>query len=70
MSAPHERFIPTTPPNTPERLAEVDRWMAREAQAAVDKFSLAMREASDEIRIFREGIELIEDLFPSDGGGA
>jgi hypothetical protein len=60
-------FKPTTPPNTPERLAEAERWMAREAQAAVDQFQLAMRDAAEEVCIFREGIEILADLFPLDG---
>jgi hypothetical protein len=61
-------FVPTTPPNTPERLAEAERWMAREAQAAVDKLQLTMRDVAEEARIFREGIEILVDLFPPDGG--
>lgn len=52
------KFVPTTPPNTPERAAEVECWMAREVQALNDKLVLDLREACDEARIFREGIEL------------
>jgi len=57
-------FIPATPPNTPQRLAEFDRWMARENQAAVDKLQLTLRECADEARMFRESIEILTTLFP------
>jgi len=62
-------FIPTTPPNMPQRLAEFDRWMARENQAAVDKLQLVLRECADEARMFRESIEILTTLFPQGDEG-
>lgn len=56
-------FRPTTPPNTPERFAEVEAWMAREAQAATDKLLLALHETGEKAREFRESIRLIESAF-------
>jgi hypothetical protein len=56
-------WVWTTEPNTPERLREMDEWMARQNQAAIDKLALAMRESMEECRIMRDGIGLIEEAF-------
>jgi hypothetical protein len=44
----------------------MDEWMARQAQAAVDRLHLTLRESADQCREFAEGIRLIEEAFPSE----
>lgn len=52
-----------TPPNSPERMEEINEWMGREFRAAADELILAVYETVEEARALSEGIRLIEEAF-------
>jgi hypothetical protein len=43
-------FRPTTPPNTPERLREIDAWMVQQNAAAVERLVEAVSDPQIRLR--------------------
>lgn len=56
-------FKPTTPPSSPERVAEIQAWMAREGRSAADRLLVVIQEMGEKVREFQEGIRVIESAF-------
>lgn len=59
-----EKFVPSTPPNTPERWREVQEWAAQQNKAAVDALLAAVTDP--QLRLRTKIAEQLADLERDD----